>query len=107
MKLLIDENLSPSLVQRLAARGVAAVHVAHIGMPGATDPDIWSEHQALVAAGLQKFAPPGDPNMGTNLRTFTAVMQWQEGGKFVTVYPKELAAGPVQYIPLRKWSERK
>ncbi len=55
----------------------------------------------------EKFAPPGDPNMGTNLRTFTAVMQWQEGGKFVTVYPKELAAGPVQYIPLRKWSERK
>ncbi len=55
----------------------------------------------------EKFAPPGDPNMGTNLRTFTAVMQWQEGGKFVTVYPKELAAGPIQYIPLRKWSERK
>ena len=27
----------------------------------------------------QKFAPPGDPNMGTNLRTFCAVMQWQEG----------------------------
>ncbi len=25
----------------------------------AADPDIWSEHQALVAAGLQKFAPPG------------------------------------------------
>jgi branched-chain amino acid transport system substrate-binding protein len=53
-----------------------------------------------------KFAPPGDPNMGTNLRTFTAVMQWQEG-KFVTVYPKQLAAGQVQFIPLRKWSERR
>jgi branched-chain amino acid transport system substrate-binding protein len=55
----------------------------------------------------EKFAPPGDPNMGTNLRTFCAVMQWQEGGKFVTVYPKELAAGPIQNIPLRKWSERR
>jgi branched-chain amino acid transport system substrate-binding protein len=54
-----------------------------------------------------KFAPPGDRNMGTNARTYSAVMQWQEGGKFVTVYPKESAAGPIQYIPLRKWSERK
>jgi branched-chain amino acid transport system substrate-binding protein len=54
-----------------------------------------------------KFAPPGDPNMGTNLRTFTAVMQWQEGTKFMTVYPKELAAGSIQDIPLRKWSERR
>jgi branched-chain amino acid transport system substrate-binding protein len=54
-----------------------------------------------------KFAPPGDQNMGTNLRTFTAVMQWQEGGKFVTVYPKDLAAGTTQYLPLRKWSERR
>lgn len=32
---------------------------APIFMRWATDPDIWSEHQALVAAGLQKFAPPG------------------------------------------------
>ena len=55
----------------------------------------------------EKFAPPGDPNMGTNLRTYTAVMQWQEGGKFVTVYPKEAAAGPIQYIPMRKWTERR
>jgi branched-chain amino acid transport system substrate-binding protein len=53
-----------------------------------------------------KFAPPGDPNMGTNLRTYMAVMQWQEG-KYVTVYPKELAAGPIQYTPMRKWSERR
>ncbi len=54
-----------------------------------------------------KFAPPGDPNMGTNLRTYTAVMQWQEGGKFVTVYPKQVAAGEVKYLPLQKWSERR
>jgi branched-chain amino acid transport system substrate-binding protein len=53
-----------------------------------------------------KFAPPGDPNMGTNLRTYMAVMQWQEG-KYVTVYPKEMAAGSIQYVPMRKWSERR
>ena len=54
-----------------------------------------------------KYAPPGDPNMGTNLRSFSAACQWQEGGKFVTVYPKNLAAGPIQYVPMRKWSERR
>ncbi|WP_242392667.1 DUF5615 family PIN-like protein [Anaeromyxobacter oryzisoli] len=42
MNVLVDENLTPSLVQRLAAKGVAAVHVAHIGMPGATDPEVWT-----------------------------------------------------------------
>jgi predicted nuclease of predicted toxin-antitoxin system len=51
VNLLIDENPSPSLVQRLAAKGVPAVHVAHIGMPGATDPDVWRyafEHDQIV-----------------------------------------------------------
>ena len=51
MNLLIDENLTPSMVQLLAARGVAAVHVAHIGMPGATDPEVWRyafEHEQIV-----------------------------------------------------------
>ncbi len=62
-------------------------------------------HSAPIGWGY-KFAAPGDPNMGTNLRTYTAVMQWQDG-KFVTVYPTEAAAGPIKYIPLQKWSERK
>jgi predicted nuclease of predicted toxin-antitoxin system len=51
VKVLVDENLSPELVQRLAARGVAAVHVAHIGMPGASDPEVWRhafEHDQIV-----------------------------------------------------------
>ncbi len=51
MNLLIDENLSPSLVQRLAAKGAPAAHVAHIGLPGAADPDVWSyafEHDQVV-----------------------------------------------------------
>ena len=51
MNLLVDENLSPELVQRLAARGVAAVHVAHIGLPGASDPELWRyafEHDQIV-----------------------------------------------------------
>jgi branched-chain amino acid transport system substrate-binding protein len=54
-----------------------------------------------------KFAPPGDPNQGTNTRVYAAGMQWQEGGKFVTVWPRAAAAGDIKYIPLPKWSERR
>jgi predicted nuclease of predicted toxin-antitoxin system len=51
VNLLIGENLSPKLVQLLAAKGVAAVHVAHIGMPGATDAELWRyafDHDQVV-----------------------------------------------------------
>lgn len=51
MKLLVDENLSPTLVQRLASVGVPAVHVAHCGLSGATDPVVWRyafEHDLVV-----------------------------------------------------------
>lgn len=41
MKLLLDENLSPTLVPLLAAKGVAAGHVAHLGRSGGSDPDLW------------------------------------------------------------------
>jgi predicted nuclease of predicted toxin-antitoxin system len=51
VKLLVDENLSPTLVQRLASVGVPAVHVAHCGLSGATDPVVWRyglEHDLVV-----------------------------------------------------------
>jgi predicted nuclease of predicted toxin-antitoxin system len=41
VKLLLDENLSPRLVQRFADIGVFAVHVAHIGKAGAADPELF------------------------------------------------------------------
>jgi hypothetical protein len=54
-----------------------------------------------------KFAVLGEPNQGTNTRVYAAGMQWQEGGKFVTVWPRGAAAGEIKYLPLRKWEERK
>jgi predicted nuclease of predicted toxin-antitoxin system len=51
VKVLVDENLSPKLVRRLGDKGVAAVHVAHIGMPGASDPEVWRyafDHDQIV-----------------------------------------------------------
>ena len=41
MKILIDENMSPTLVQRLGGLGVAAAHVAHLGRSGLSDPELW------------------------------------------------------------------
>jgi predicted nuclease of predicted toxin-antitoxin system len=59
VNVLVDENLTPSMVPRLAAKGVVAVHVAHIGMPGATDPEVWKyayEHdQIVVTMNVEDF----------------------------------------------------
>ena len=41
MKLLIDEQLSPTLVGRFAKEGIFAQHVAHSGLGGKSDPTIW------------------------------------------------------------------
>jgi predicted nuclease of predicted toxin-antitoxin system len=41
MRLLIDEQLSPRLVDRLADAGIFAQHVVHIGLRGRSDPAIW------------------------------------------------------------------
>ena len=52
MKILLDENLSPTLVNKLGAIGVAAEHVVHIGKSGLSDPALWDlalERDAIVA----------------------------------------------------------
>ncbi len=41
MKVLIDEHLSPTLVERLAGKNVPAQHVAHTGLGGKSDPTVW------------------------------------------------------------------
>jgi predicted nuclease of predicted toxin-antitoxin system len=37
MKILLDENLSPTIVQKLGTLGIAAQHVAHLGKSGRSD----------------------------------------------------------------------
>jgi predicted nuclease of predicted toxin-antitoxin system len=59
VNVLLDENLSPRLVQLLAAKGIAAQHVAHIGLSGASDPEVWQyayEHdQVVVTINVSDF----------------------------------------------------
>jgi predicted nuclease of predicted toxin-antitoxin system len=41
LKLLLDENLSPRLASRLAELGIHAMHVAHLGRAGLSDPALF------------------------------------------------------------------
>lgn len=41
LKILVEENLSPTLVDLLLAKGVFAQHVVHLGRDGASDPELW------------------------------------------------------------------
>ena len=41
MRLLLDEHLSPTLVERLSELGIFAQSVPHVGMAGASDGEIW------------------------------------------------------------------
>jgi predicted nuclease of predicted toxin-antitoxin system len=65
MKILLDENLSPMLVQKLGNLGIAAQHVAHLGKSGLPDAALWRyayEHDQVVvtinAADFLRLAAP-------------------------------------------------
>jgi predicted nuclease of predicted toxin-antitoxin system len=41
IRVLLDENISPSLVKKLGEKGVYAVAAAHVGLSGKTDIEVW------------------------------------------------------------------
>ncbi|HJU18126.1 MAG TPA: DUF5615 family PIN-like protein [Stellaceae bacterium] len=55
MKLLLDENLSPRLVPRIAALGAFTMHIAHLGRSGASDAEVWGyafQNDAVVEQSM-------------------------------------------------------
>lgn len=56
LKLLIDENLSPTLVQKLAEIGIPAQHVAHVGLAGQPDSVVWAELNHMKHTTIAKTA---------------------------------------------------
>jgi branched-chain amino acid transport system substrate-binding protein len=61
--------------------------------------------KSVTGWGL-KFAPPGDPHAGQNMRAIVYIEQWQKG-KVVTVYPDQARPTGVQVIlPLPPWTKR-
>lgn len=61
MRLLLDEHISPALVQRFAGMGVYALSVPHVGLAGATDEMVWKYALAndliVVTANARHFLP--------------------------------------------------
>lgn len=58
MKLLLDQNLSPSLVDQLAAAGRDAFHTATVGLASASDPAIFEwcrENDAVLVTADKKL----------------------------------------------------
>ena len=58
MKLLFDENLSPRLIELLAADFPASTHVEHLDMRGAADIAIWSyarDHGYMIVSKDNDF----------------------------------------------------
>lgn len=53
----------------------------------------------INGAGI-KFAGPGQPDEGQNLRATSVVWQWQRPGHAVVVYPAAYAMGRPRWIPL-------
>ncbi|MDR1186338.1 MAG: DUF5615 family PIN-like protein [Bifidobacteriaceae bacterium] len=61
MRILVDQNLSPALAERLVAVGHDAVHTASLGLEKATDPEVFgvclAQGRVLITADkkLTKF----------------------------------------------------
>ena len=58
MKLLLDQNLSHRLCDRLADLGVAIMHVRHVGLEAADDSRIWdhaAEHEFMIVSKDSDF----------------------------------------------------
>ena len=59
MRLLLDEQISPTLVKLLANLGIFAQSVPHVGLAGASDESVWTyaaEHDmAVVTVNARDF----------------------------------------------------
>jgi len=59
MRLLLDENISLTLVRRLSTLGIFAQSVSHVGLAGASDSAVWAHAAAnnlvVVTANVRDF----------------------------------------------------
>jgi branched-chain amino acid transport system substrate-binding protein len=59
----------------------------------------------INGAGV-KFAGPGQPDEGQNLRAISVIWQWQSPGHAAIVYPPSYATAAPRWIPLPGWPRR-
>jgi branched-chain amino acid transport system substrate-binding protein len=53
-----------------------------------------------INGGGVRFAGPGEPDEGQNLRATSVIWQWQHPGKAAVVYPPSYATSTVRFVPL-------
>lgn len=63
MRLLFDQNLSPSLVRRLQDAYPGSMHVLHVGLAEADDWDVWAFCRDNTLTVVTKDADFGDMAM--------------------------------------------
>lgn len=87
MRLLLDNNLSPSLVAGLGSAGHDAVHVRDLGLAAADDPTV-------LAAARERFSVlvSADTDFGTLLSASRAA------GPSVILLRREMARRPAQQL---------
>ncbi len=87
MKLLFDENLSPSLVERLEDILTGSVHVRDVGLKSADDPIVW---QYALDNGLMIVSKDSDMHDRSLLQGFPPKVVWIRLGNCSTRDVEEL-----------------
>jgi predicted nuclease of predicted toxin-antitoxin system len=87
LKLLLDQNLSPRLVNRLAALFPGSAHVSNLGLDRALDAEIWSYARANDCIIVTKDADFGD--MGA-IAGFPPKVIWLRLGNCTTLQIEQM-----------------
>jgi branched-chain amino acid transport system substrate-binding protein len=106
-------KIFPSNLSTLGFTGTYLLLKNIIPAAGGTDPEkvraaaveLDIPMKGLINGWGVKFAKPGTPMAGTNLRAFPVASQWQDN-KLVVVYPTDVKMGEVKMIPLPQWDKR-
>jgi hypothetical protein len=109
IRLLIDENLSPKLVDKLAQKGVFAQHAAHVGLAGRSDPE------AVVTVNVRDFlvlAEHSDLHAGLIVLRESGLHREEQWARLEPVVERLVADGDdlvnrlVEVVGLRNYSIR-
>lgn len=93
MKLLLDQNLSPRLIQRLTELYPGSAHVSQHGLEEASDTEVWSfarENGYLIVSKDADFSDMG------NVRGFPPKVIWIRRGNCSTSQIEEILRDHVE-----------
>jgi predicted nuclease of predicted toxin-antitoxin system len=95
VKLLFDENLSPTLAERLSDVFPFSAHVRDVGLKSATDPDVWNH---AVAGDFVLISKDADMHDRSVLFGFPPKVIWIRLGNCSTRQVEELIRRELKLI---------